>query len=314
MSQPNYPIGVPGEPWSDQHKADWLSRQRTQRSYFDDVLTPLAQPVPGFERLDYGSLNYHERSYPLIAFRSRVWDVSLPSALVTGGVHGYETSGVMGAMRFLQRDASRYAERVNLLVLPCISPWAYETVNRWNPLAIDPNRSFYADSPAPESTAVLQLLAELKIDLALNIDLHIDLHETTDTDASEFRPALAARDGQSIDLWEHIPDGFYLVGDSTRPAPGFQAAIIAAVEEITHIAPPDESGEMIGEAVTQHGVINYANRALGLCAGITDADYVTTTEVYPDSPQVDAENCTEAQVTAVVAALEYLLSQHRGRA
>ena len=28
------------------------------------------------------------------------------------------------------------------------------------------------------------------------IRLHIDLHETTDTDESEFRPALAARAGQ----------------------------------------------------------------------------------------------------------------------
>lgn len=27
--------------------------------------------------------------------------------------------------------------------------------------------------------------------------LHIDLHETTDTDESEFRPALAARDGKA---------------------------------------------------------------------------------------------------------------------
>ncbi len=27
------------------------------------------------------------------------------------------------------------------MVVPCVSPWAYEVVHRWNPRAIDPNRS-----------------------------------------------------------------------------------------------------------------------------------------------------------------------------
>jgi hypothetical protein len=45
---------------------------------------------------------------------------------------------------------------------------------------------------------------------------------------------------------------------------------------------------------------------LGLCAGMTAAPYRTTTEVYPDSPQVDDENCILAQVAAVCAGLEYL--------
>ena len=34
-------------------------------------------------------------------------------------------------------------------------------------------------------------------------------HQTTDTDNSEFRPALAARDGKINTNW-NIPDGFYL--------------------------------------------------------------------------------------------------------
>ena len=53
---------------------------------------------------------------------------------------------------------------------------------------------------------------------------HIDLHETTDTDNSEFRPALAARDGLVQHNW-NIPDGFYLVGDSEHPTPEFQRAV-----------------------------------------------------------------------------------------
>jgi len=57
-------------------------------------------------------------------------------------VHGYETSGVQGALLFLQSAAAAYSESFNLLVVPCVSPWGYETIQRWNAQAVDPNRSF----------------------------------------------------------------------------------------------------------------------------------------------------------------------------
>ena len=53
-------------------------------------------------------------------------------------------------------------------------------------------------------------------------------------------------------------------------------------------------------------MISYAARELGLCMGMTEAQYVGTTEVYPDSPRTDPENCIEAQVAAVTGALDYL--------
>jgi hypothetical protein len=221
--------------------------------------------------------------------------------LVTGGVHGYETSGVQGAIRFLETKALDYASKFNILVAPCVSPWGYETINRWNPDAIDPNRSFYADSPSEEATALMQYLSSQQLDPVM----HIDLHETTETDNTEFRPALAARDGIRHENW-HIPDGFYTVGDAEKPAPDFQSAIIKSVEKVTHIAPPDPDGNIIGETLQQWGVINYAARKLGLCMGFTDAAYVTTTEVYPDSPKVDDEDCIKAQVAAVTGGLEHL--------
>ncbi|MBL2545369.1 peptidase, partial [Klebsiella pneumoniae] len=82
--------------------------------------------------------------------------------------------------------------------------------------------------------------------------LHIDLHETTDSDESEFRPALAARDGNPFEPGL-IPDGFYLVDDSENPQAAFQQAVIAAVEKVTHIAPADDKGEIIGSPVVAHG-------------------------------------------------------------
>lgn len=303
-SQASYPIGTPGQPWGEAEKLQWLSRQTRQRRYETDVLSVIERLRARFEVVRYGHLDYAPDAYSLFAVRSRDWRDARPNVLVTGGVHGYETSGVHGALHFLEGHAADYAGRVNLLVAPCVSPWAYERVHRWNKHAIDPNRSFRNDSPAQESAALMQLVAPLR-DRFL---VHIDLHETTDTDESEFRPALAARDGEPFEPGE-IPDGFYLVGDSEDPQPEFQQAVVAAVAKVTHIAAADPNGKIIGSPVVAPGVINYPLKALGLCASITNARYKTTTEVYPDSPRATAEQCIAAQVAAVRAAIEFALLQ-----
>ena len=41
-----------------------------------------------------------------------------PWALVTGGVHGYETSGVQGALDCIEAVSSAFEGRVNLVVTP----------------------------------------------------------------------------------------------------------------------------------------------------------------------------------------------------
>jgi hypothetical protein len=300
-----YPIGTPGLPWGETEVAAWLSRQTVKRSYAADVLRVIDTLRSRYEVVQYGRLDYHPDRYPLFAIKSRDWRGALPCALVTGGVHGYETSGVHGALQFAERHAAAYEGRVNLVVAPCVSPWAYEVIHRWNMHAVDPNRSFRDDSPAQESAALMRLLAPLRNDVLV----HVDLHETTDTDESEFRPALAARDGVAYEPGE-IPDGFYLVDDSERPQPEFQQALIAAVANVTHIAPADRHGEIIGSPVVAPGVINYPLKKLGLCAGITDAPYKTTTEVYPDSPRATPEQCNAAQVAAACAAIDFALA-HR---
>jgi len=298
----DYPIGTPGVKWGGSERAEWLAQQTVKRLYSDEVVVKLEPLKKQFRVEQYGALSFDPARYPLFALKSLRWDNNKPVVLVTGGVHGYETSGVQGAIRFLQTRSQDYTGRFNLIVAPCVSPWGYETINRWNPGAVDPNRSFRADTPSEEAGLLMQYLQ----DFANDILVHIDLHETTDTDNSEFRPALAARDGTVQDNW-NIPDGFYLVGDSEKPVPDFQKAIISSVEKVTHIAPPDENGLIIGAELEQWGVINYDARPLGLCMGMTNADYVTTTEVYPDSPKSDSENCIAAQVAAVTGALDHVL-------
>lgn len=302
-TQTSYPIGTPGQPWGATEVAEWLSHQTVKRSYAADVLRAIEPLRARFEVFEYGRLDYAPDSYPLLAIRSRDWRDDLPIVLVTGGVHGYETSGVHGALQFVDRHAEGYADKVNLIVAPCVSPWAYERIHRWNANAVDPNRSFREDSPAQESAALMRLVAPFRARALV----HVDLHETTDSDESEFRPALAARDGKDYVPGE-IPDGFYLVDDSEHPQPAFQQAVIAAVAKVTHIAPADARGEIIGSPVVAPGVIQYPLKQLGLCASVTDARYKTTTEVYPDSPRATPEQCNAAQAAAVCAAIDFVLA------
>ena len=289
--------------WSSADRAAWLASRFKSRSYADEVLSKIDALRERFDVAEYGQIDYGGERYPLLALKSRDWRDDLPVALVTGGVHGYETSGVQGALAFMDAHGGDYAGKINILLAPCVSPWAYERVQRWNAEALDPNRSFTGQGRTQEAAALISLVAPLQG----RVLLHIDLHETTDSDETEFRPAKAARDGEVFVPGE-IPDGFYLCGDEKNPQLAFQTAVNAAVAEVTHIAPSDAKGEIIGSPVVAPGVILYDYKALGLCAGMTDARFTTTTEVYPDSPRTTPRICNAAQVAAVRAAIDYVLS------
>ncbi len=297
-----YPIGTPGQPWGPAELTQWRARQTRQRSYADDVLAVVRRMAQRFEVIPYGDVTYAGEHFPLVAVQAGAWQAGLPGVLVTGGVHGYETSGVHGALRFLDQHAQALAGRVNLLVAPCVSPWAYERIHRWNYDAIDPNRSFRNPSPAQESAALMQWVAPWLGQFAA----HIDLHETTDTDESEFRLAVTARDGKPF-VPGIIPDGFYLVDDADNPQPEFQQAIITAVAQVTHVAPADDKGQIIGCPVVAPGTIRYPVKPWALCPGITGARYTTTTEVYPDSARATPEQCVSAQVAAILAAVAFVI-------
>jgi len=312
-----YPIGTLGQAWGAAERAEWRATRSIVRSYDEEVLTKL-EPLKGrFVVEQYGALSLDPDRYPLFSVRTHEWSPKKPCILITGGVHGYETSGVQGALRFLDREAEAYGKMFNILVAPCVSPWGYETIQRWNAQAVDPNRSFNPDgervegrsfnpeAATEESAALIAHVASMHKGPWM---CHIDLHETTDTDETEFRPAKAARDGETSNPGE-IPDGFYLVADSTNPQATWHKAMIEAVATVTHIAPADANGNIIDEPVIQPGVIGVPSpRSIGLCAGMTDAPYATTTEVYPDSPKASDEQCNRAQVTCISAALDHIIA------
>ncbi|AGH81107.1 hypothetical protein PCNPT3_05825 [Psychromonas sp. CNPT3] len=295
--------------WDQKDKLAWFLKQKIQRNYQVDIVNRLqtfAADNADFMLCEYAKLDHAELApqlnYPLYLLKSKNWQAHKPSVLITAGVHGYETSGILGAIDFLETQASRYNKNFNIVVVPCVSPWGYETINRWDPETIDPNRSFSKNGKSQGSLALMQAIADLQTTWLV----HFDLHETTNSDEHEFRPALAARDGLSY-IESHIPDGFYLVGDTENPQPDFQKAMIDAVQKVTHIAPADAQGRIIGEPITQKGVINYACEKLALCTGFTKATFNSTTEVYPDSNRICSATCIKAQVVAIQSGLEYLL-------
>ena len=173
---------------------------------------------------------------------------------------------------------------------------------------MDPNRSF-ASRTDPEACGSQEAAALVRLLNSCGVAtwaLHIDLHETTDTDETEFRRSKAARDGLESKPGT-IPDGFYLCGDAKNPVLDFQRHVIDGVRKVTHIAPADPDGTIIGSKVVDEGVILYDYTALGLCGGVTNARFTTTTEVYPDSPKATDELCNLGQVAAITSALDFML-------
>lgn len=284
-------------PWGPEKKLKWFLAQKVQRTYREDVLLPLEQirRSPDFCVESYGHLTIDPERFPLYAVRVGK-RADLPTVLVTGGVHGYETSGVKGALKFLAEYAVGYTDFCNFVVAPCISPWSYETVNRLDPVMENPNREFKAGGKAEESILLMKYLDGLGV----TFSAHLDLHETTDSDR-QFLPEEYSKNGLVLDAKDvDIPDGFYLIGPEGQVRPELEKAIIESVRKLTHIAGPDARGMILDTPLSSEGVVHTS--VPGLCAEMTSATKTWgayTTEMYPDSPRYGA--LTQAQVEALCA-------------
>jgi len=90
-----YPIGRHGQPWNEEEFKAWSSAQgNVKRSYKEEVLDKITLLQENFDVEQYGALSVDEERYPLMSIKTRNWDKNKPNILITGGVHGYETSGV----------------------------------------------------------------------------------------------------------------------------------------------------------------------------------------------------------------------------
>ena len=115
-SRYTYPIGTLGQPWGEAERKAWCMQREVKRSYQQEVVTKIDALQARFDVEQYGVLSYDEARFPLFCIKTRNWDAAKPVVLVTGGVHGYETSGVHGALKFVETQAERYAEHFNIVL------------------------------------------------------------------------------------------------------------------------------------------------------------------------------------------------------
>ena len=90
-----YPVGTPGQKWTEKEIAHWReTRTGVKRSYKEEVLDKILHLTNKFDIAQYGALSVDKEKYPLYSVKTKNWGEKKPNVFVTGGVHGYETSGV----------------------------------------------------------------------------------------------------------------------------------------------------------------------------------------------------------------------------
>lgn len=276
------PAGIARQPWF----SSWLAAQgELQRSYHDDVVRKLEVLKVDFVVESYGALSYDPLRYPLLVVKSRDWNLTKPTVLVTGGVIGCETSTIEGCIAFLESRARSYCETFNLVVVPCVSPWCYETFKSWNPLSVDPNLSFRMNGPAEESAKLMALVASLGVEKWC---CHIDLHESMDCDASTRIP--------------NTGNGFYLVDDQAKPNPDWLSAIASGLQVASGMMSLQDPNTSFCDSP-----VHLDAKSLGLCIAATNAPFAACTAVQAESHLAATGQLRHAQSGAVVAALDHLV-------
>jgi hypothetical protein len=156
----NYP-GVHGAPWTASEKRRWLwSRRKHPDREYDMDVTRYFPKEEGFHAVSYGVLTapifcteergMGNRDYLIFAIVpdtfyppggsingnvlvehfppnrhptniERQESINKPTILITGGVHGYEISGIRGAQQFLSSGlANIYSKHFNIVIVPCV--------------------------------------------------------------------------------------------------------------------------------------------------------------------------------------------------
>lgn len=78
-------IGTKGVKWGPEEKRQWYERQVVKRSYEEEVLSKVERMKEVHDVVQYAT---HSMGYPLYCVRTKKWDNSKKTILVTGGVHG----------------------------------------------------------------------------------------------------------------------------------------------------------------------------------------------------------------------------------
>lgn len=286
------------KPWDDAQKTAWAARQKPVRSYEDIVLTRLrALPAHTFSVTQYGALSHDPGRYPLMSVTVGDLHNNKPNIVVTGGVHGYEQSGVLGALEIIDR-APKLTMDFNFLVVPCVSPWAMEMNHRWTKAALDTNRHFRRDGvQAEECVAYMDHIDSL--DAVFEADG--DLHETNERDIA-LEKERCERDGEEY-ADEAIPPGFYLVMHPRNEGSDAGPRIIQHVARVTEIS---RQADIFG-CENKGGVIYPPIKGTRMEFGLNHAPFAVTTEVNPD--EISQDEAIRAQIACVEGLMDCVLSR-----
>lgn len=316
--------------WKEADKLQWLSKQKFQRSYAKQVLTrieKLGQVGGKIKIKSYGHLSLQERQeliingaslsaeeyknrYPL--YYAEIGDITdgKPNIIVTGGTHGYEESGVYGALEFIEKDALNYTDQFNFIVFPCLSPFSYEINQRWTHDAWDPNRSFDRSKPyVPEAQLVMDVLDEAHKQAGRDFAAAVDLHETPDRDKIMMPPQYQ-RYGINLTADDIlIPNGYYLISHASNRDPQMAAQIIEAVRRVTPIAPdPEIHGDKNENGIVVSNGLKPTHQGLNQAYMKTISQNSFTTEIYPEihpEPR-GSQEAIAAQRATLHGLLDYL--------
>ena len=183
----------------------------------------------GFKLEKYGEATYTTNSYAVDGavektsrvthdlYRFLIGDFSQqrPCYIILGGTHGYEKGGPLAALKFAEEDASQYADQLNIVIYPCLSPGPYEKELRFTEGRIDINRdAFLHKAQTQEMQALAKSVQELhhryfKGDPDKKFTAAIDLHETPFMDiAIDKENAEAGGEAFELDIF---PKGLFLI-------------------------------------------------------------------------------------------------------
>ena len=94
-----------------------------------------------------GNINFNNKNYPLfrIDINSKIKN---PSLCFSAAIHGNESSGVSGILKWLENN--NISRKINYRLYPITNPYGYHFFRRTNHKRINLNREFKKENPEKE--------------------------------------------------------------------------------------------------------------------------------------------------------------------
>jgi hypothetical protein len=139
--------------------------------FAQEVESKLSQ-LKGYSVEQIAQVGYGNASWPLLCVRSTHWDTTLPTVLISGGVHGDEPAGVHAALAFLADGQREFNDAFQFVVFPCVNPSGFDAGTLETESGANLNRLFGTDSTQPEVRAIEDWLRVHARHFRMTFDLH----------------------------------------------------------------------------------------------------------------------------------------------